>query len=189
MAVFTALLDANVIYSAPVLDIILEVSATGLFRTRWSEDIHEEWMRSLKENRPDISDEKIERRRRRMDEAFEQPLITGYEDQITSLNLPDEKDRHVLAAAIVGKADVIVSYNIKDFPDEELSKFGLEVQHPDEFLCYQYTLSETLFLSCVKEVRQRLKSPSYDPEGYIEKLRSCNLEVLSSKLENAAKLI
>ena len=57
-----------------------------------------------------------------------------YESLIPSLDLPDPDDRHVLAAAIVGRCDVIVPQNLKDFPANVLDRYGIDKQHPDEFL-------------------------------------------------------
>ncbi len=69
-----------------------------------------------------------------MNDAVRDCLVTGYEDLIASLSLPDPDDRHVLAAAIRADADVIVTYNLKDFPAETLAPFDIEAQHPDDFL-------------------------------------------------------
>lgn len=173
----------------PVTDIVLELAATGLFRVRWTEDIHDEWVRNVAADRPDISSEVVQRRRDRMDEAIPQALVTGYRPLIDRLNLPDPTDRHVLAAAIVGRVDLIVSYNTKDFPEKELAPYGIEVQHPDEFLNHQRTLNEPLFLTCVKVIRERLSKPKYTPDGYIENLRSCQLQVVAAELEKVKSLI
>jgi PIN domain len=189
LATFTALLDANVLYSMPVTDIVLELAATGLFRARWTEDIHDEWVRNVAADRPDILSEVVHRRRNKMDEAIPQALVTGYRPLIDKLNLPDANDRHVLAAAIVGRVDVIVTYNIKDFPENVLSPYGIEVQHPDEFLNHQRTLNETLFITCVKTIRDRLSKPKYDAEGYIGNLRKCHLQVVAAELEKVKALI
>ncbi len=186
---FTALLDANILYSMPVTDIVLELAATGLFRARWTDDIHDEWMRNIISDRPDLPEEQIRRRRSRMDDAIPQARVTGYSQLIDRLSLPDPYDRHVLAAAIVGRVDVIVSYNIRDFPEKELSPYGIEVQHPDEFLNHQRTLNETLFITCVKTIRERLSKPKYDPEGYIQNLRSCQLQVVAGELDKVKALI
>lgn len=190
MAVFTALIDANVLYSIPVTDLLLELASTGLYRARWSEDIHEEWIRNVINDRPDLSEEAIRTRRQQMDKAVpHQPLVTGYQDIIPGLELPDSSDRHVLAAAIVGDADVIVTFNLKHFPEGKLAPYGIEAQHPDEFLNFQRTLNETLFLQCVKEIRSRLSKPKYSTDAYIENLRNCHLPLFADELEKARSLI
>ncbi|MCH9808232.1 MAG: PIN domain-containing protein [Alphaproteobacteria bacterium] len=189
MAVYTALLDANVIYSIPVTDLVLELASTGLFRARWSDAIHDEWVRNVAQDRPDLSKAQINARREAMDRAIPQALVTGYHDVIGDLNLPDSNDRHVLAAAIVGRADVIVTFNLKDFPIDALAPYGIEAQHPDEFLNFQRTLDEPLFLECVKQIRSRLSKPNYTPEAFIENLRSCQLQVIADELSKAKGLI
>lgn len=68
-----------------------------------------------------------------MDQAVPDCLVVGYESPVDSLSLPDGNDRHVLAAAIVARAGVIVTFNTQDFPERVLKSYGLEAQHPDEF--------------------------------------------------------
>ena len=113
---FTVVLDACVLYSAPLRDLLLSVAETGLYRPRWTEAINDEWTKSLKAKFPEKSD-KIDRTRLLVDRSVPDCLITGYESLIPSLSLPDENDRHVFAAAICGRADVIVTTNVRDFPD------------------------------------------------------------------------
>ena len=185
---YTALLDANVLYPAPVMDLMLELASTGLYRARWSDDIHDEWVRNLTRDHPDKA-EAIEKRRDNMDRAIPQALVTGYHDLIEGLQLPDPDDRHVLAAAIVGRADVIVTFNLKDFPDDRLAQYGIEAQHPDEFLNFQRTLDEALFLQCVKAIRSRLTRHKYTADAYIENLRTCHLPVIADELSKARQLI
>ena len=121
MAGFTALLDACVLYPAPLRDLLIETALTGVYRARWSNAIHEEWIGSLLRQRPDLDPEILARTRALMDSAIPDCLVNGYEPLIPSLHLPDSNDRHVLAAAVSGRADVIVTFNLKDFPDETLS--------------------------------------------------------------------
>jgi predicted nucleic acid-binding protein len=189
LPVFTALFDANVLYSIVITDIVMELASTGLFRARWSDHIHEEWIRNVVKNRPDIPPEAIERRRSSMDTHFPDALVTGYQPLIDSLALPDPDDRHVLAAAISGRADVVVTLNLADFPLAALAPYELEAQHPDEFLNHQRTLDESNFLTCIKAIRARLKNPKYSAEGYIDHLRVSGLQVVAAELMRAKALI
>ena len=146
-------------------------------------------VRHVIQDRPDLSLQQIERRRDQMDAAVPQALVTGYEPLIAGLKLPDPGDRHVLAAAITGRADVIVTFNLKDFPEAALAPYEIEVLHPDEFLNHQRTLNEPLFLRCVKTIRGRLSRPKYTPEAYIHHLRNSKLQIVAAELEKAKALI
>ena len=100
-------------------------------------------------------------------------LVTDFEQLIEILELPDPDDRHVLAAAIKGRADLIVTANLRDFPAGPLSKWGIEAQHPDEFLTHQFHLSQPIFLQAVRTVRERLKHPPKSfVEDYLDTLRA-----------------
>ncbi|OXI19018.1 PIN domain-containing protein [Burkholderia sp. AU15512] len=128
---YTAVLDACVLYPAPVRDLMLSLSVAGLFRARWTEDIHDEWIRNLLKQRDDVKPEALQRTRQMMDESVPDCLITGYKPFVESLVLPDPNDRHVLAAAIVGHADAIVTFNMKDFPGDDVAlNHGIEILHP-----------------------------------------------------------
>ncbi len=116
-------------------------------------------------------------------------LVTDYASLISGLSLPDPNDRHVLAAAIKGRADVIVTFNLKDFPNQELGQIGIEAQHPDVFFSYQRTLDETLFLRVVKEARAALQAPPSSPADYIGGLRRQGLQNVADELEKAMPLI
>jgi len=107
---YTALLDACVLYSAPVTDLLLRAALTDLCRVKWTVEIHDEWMRNLARNRSDLPQWKIERRRDLMDRHARDALVTGYAALIPTLDLPDLEDRHVLAATIIGRADVILTF-------------------------------------------------------------------------------
>ena len=126
--------DANVFYSIVLTDLLLSLSVAELLRPRWTAHIHEEWMRNLLADRPELERAKIERRRDMMDRAIDDCLITGYEPLIPTLQLPDADDRHVLAAAIHSQAQVILTSNLRDFPATALAPHGIVAQGPDEFL-------------------------------------------------------
>lgn len=72
-----------------------------------------------------------------MNAVFDDACVEGWEELLGAISLPDESDRHVMAAVIQGRADLIVTANLKDFPTEVLGRFNLETQHPDEFFVNQ----------------------------------------------------
>jgi predicted nucleic acid-binding protein len=125
----TAVIDACVLYSAPVRDLVIRLAQADLLRPRWTADIHGEWMRSVLSNNPHISRDRLERTRQLMDVAVRDCLVTEHSVLVDSLTLPDPDDRHVLAAAIQGEAEVIVTYNLADFPADALARFNIEVLH------------------------------------------------------------
>jgi hypothetical protein len=113
---YTALFDACVFYKAPLRDLLVELSALGLFRAKWTDRIQEEWITNLLTNRSDLTREQLDRTKQLMTQAVLDCLVRDFETLEPSLELPDRNDRHVLAAAIHCKADVIVTFNLKDFP-------------------------------------------------------------------------
>lgn len=156
---FRAFLDASVLYPASLRNLLMRLTLNGLFKAQWSADVHEEWIRSLIRNRPDLSRDNLLRIRDAMDEHAEDALVTGYETLIDSLTLPDLNDRHVLAAAIVCHADVIVTCNLKDFPLETLAHYGIEAQHPDEFVRHLFDLAPVLVVDAVRDQQEALTRP------------------------------
>ncbi len=140
---FTAILDANVLYPAPVRDILLHLASEELYKPKWTNKIHEEWIRNLLIKRTDLKEASLLSAKAAMNAAFPDANIIQYETLITSLFLPDEDDRHILAAAIKDKVDVIVTFNTKDFPTATAKKFDIEVQHPDNFISNLIQLNES----------------------------------------------
>lgn len=185
----TALLDANVLYPAPLRDLFLQLAVADLFKAKWSADIHREWMDALLRNEPHRDRAALKRTRDLMDKATRDSLVTGYEPLIPALTLPDPDDRHVLAAAIVGRCDVIVTQNLKDFPDEVLAPFNVATQHPDEFLCDHLALAPGSFCSAVRRVRARLVNPRYSVEEYLETLTRQGLVATAGELQSFAELL
>ena len=172
MASFTAFYDADVLYGSQLRNLMMHLALTGLFRARWSAGVHEEWMTRLLRNRPDLRREKLERTRMLMDKHAEDALVTGYEDLIEGLRLPDPNDRHVQAAAIRGRADVIVTRNVRDFPADVLGPFGIEARHPDEFVVHLLDLAPGLVIDAARRHRESLKNPEKTVEQYLEMLEA-----------------
>lgn len=186
---FTVLFDADVFYRAPVRDLLLQLATKGLFRGRWTNQIHDEWIENLLKNRPSLSREQLERTRELIDSSVLGCLVTDYEELMKGITLPDPNDIHVLAAAMRAQAQVIVTYNTKDFPQVSLSKYGIEPQHPDTFLRCQMDLNLPMVLSCVKTVRARLKNPPKTAKEYLQTLFSQQLTQTVDVLRQYVNLI
>lgn len=140
----------------------------GSLQAKWTNDIHEEWIRSVLENRSDLKRDQLERTRDLMNENVLDCLVTGYESLIPTLTLPDEGDHHVLAAAIVGRADVIVTFNLKDFPASALQMYGIEAQHPDDFIRHLLDLSPEQVFLAARQQRLALRRPPKTVEEMLD---------------------
>lgn len=182
MATFGVVYDACVLYPAPLRDLLMHLALTDLFRAKWTETIHDEWMRNVRANRPDLLPEKLERVRRLMDANVQDCLVSGYEDLIGSLVLPDPNDRHVLAAAIRGRATVIVTYNLADFPPAALKPYGVQAQHPDDFLLRLLALDREKVLGAVRDQRANLRNPSKTAEELLATFEQQRLTQTVSQL-------
>lgn len=179
---YSALLDANVLYPAPIRDILLQLAKDDMYRARWTDAIQLEWIEALLRNEPCRDRDRLERTRKRMESATRNALISGYENLIQGLNLPDPNDRHVLAAAVAGNCNVIVTWNLKHFPDQEIGKFGIETQSPDVFLVNHLDLVPQRFCASVRKIRLRLKNPPFTVEEYLSNLITSGLDVTVAEL-------
>jgi hypothetical protein len=185
----TVVLDACVLYSASVRDLLLHVAETGLYRPRWTEAINDEWTTNLKSRRPDLPVERIDRTRREMNNSVPDCLVTGYEGLISSLSLPDANDRHVLAAAVCIHADLIVTINTADFPDSVLASFGIKAWHPDNLVMYLLDLDAETVYSAIKVLRESLKKPPLTPEAYLDNLAKVGLSRSAARLRRDISFI
>src|SRR5450631_1494690 len=137
---FVVIYDANVLYPSTLRDVLIRLAQTGLVQAKWTETILDETFRSLHANRPDLDETRLQGTRNLMNLAVRDAVVTGYEPLIGSLHLPDLDDRHVLAAAIRARAQIIVTFNLSDFPPEALTDWDVEAKHPDDFLVDQFHL-------------------------------------------------
>jgi predicted nucleic acid-binding protein len=179
---FTVLYDASVLYPAPLRDLLMQLALTDLYRARWTEQIHQEWIRSLLKKRPNLTAEQLDYTRQLMNRHVRDCLIAHYESLIPALSLPDPDDRHVLAAAIKGEVDVIVTMNLRDFPVSVLSQYEVEAQHPDDLIVDLIDLDPYAVVEAVKICRARLKNPPKTVEEYLYTLTKQQLAVSVSRL-------
>jgi len=176
MAMLVAFFDANVLYPAELRSFLMYLALIGVFRAKWSHDVHEEWISNLLLNRPDLTRQQLERTRALMDRSAVDALVTGYESLIPQLILPDEDDRHVLAAAIHAGANVIVTKNLKDFPMEAVQEFNIEPQHPDEFILHLLEFAPEDVCDAAETHCRSLKNP---PKTMVEYLAMLEAQGLS----------
>jgi len=137
--VYVALLDAACLVPVVITDTLLRLAEQGLFRPIWSEKIIDEARQALTIVHPELPDVAIARRLRAMNDSFEDAVVPtdAWLPLVEGLELPDPDDTHVVAAAIAGRAECIVTPNLKDFPDKLLASHGIRAVSPDTFLLDQ----------------------------------------------------
>ncbi|MFE1748501.1 PIN domain-containing protein [Coleofasciculus sp. H7-2] len=170
MTSFTVVYDACVLYPAALRDLLVELALTDLFNARWTEEIHNEWMRNVLQNRPDIKLEQLTRTKNLMNISIKNCLVTRYEAMIPQLQLPDQNDRHVLAAAIQCNASLIITFNLRDFPTEALAPYSIQSQHPDDFILSLINLNRAVVCQAAERQRSRLKNPPKTLDEYLDTL-------------------
>jgi PIN domain len=176
------MLDASVCYPAPLRDLLMWFARVGLCEPRWSEMVHEEWIRNLLEDRPDLSPGQLAYTKSQMNKAAPMATVTGFEALIPSLNLPDLDDRHVLAAAIHGQAQFLVTHNLRHFPREALAEFGIEPIHPDDFVLNCYEDQPMLVRAALRGQRELMRKSPATQEELMETFRRQRLLRFEARL-------
>lgn len=178
-----AVLDACILYPPSLRDLLMRLAIAGAYAPRWTEEIHAEWIHNVLADNPEVTPAQLERTRRLMDQTISDAVVSGYEARIPALSLPDANDRHVLAAAIEAQAPLIVTFNLSDFPNAVLGKYGVQAVHPDDFLSGLFDDDAALFLRAVQAHRASLHHPPKDAAGYVQTLRTNRLKELAMRLE------
>lgn len=186
---YLAFLDANVIHPAFLRGAMLWFADERLFRPAWSNDVLAEWRRSLKRRHPDVSDDQLDSMQSVMTEQFPDAEITGYEAIAAALDLPDPNDRHILAAAVVGKCHGIITANLKDFPADKIAPFKMEVIHPDDFIVNIIDLHPGRALAACKRHRAAMTKSTPSQEEYLERFLACGLVQAHGRLSDNKELL
>lgn len=147
------------LYPSTLRDLLIRIAQARLVQAKWTDRILDEVFKNLLVNRPDLDPTALARTRTLMICAVRDCLITGYEPLINGLDLPDPDDRHVLAAAIKARAQVIVTSNLKDFPAECLARWDIEAKSPDEFVSDQVDLDGKIVWGCVQQIADTWRKP------------------------------
>lgn len=174
MKIPSAVLDTNVIFPIEIRDLLFWFAYDELFNPKWSKHIFEEWEIVLQ--RKGINEKEIKKRINWANLAFPFAMVKNYKSLIDDLELPDEKDRHVLAAAIKSKADFIVTNNLKDFPKAYLAQYGLIVKSADDFLLEIIKSNPEVATNSFKKLVANRKNPNLDKFQVLEALERNGLK-------------
>lgn len=184
-----AIYDSCILYPAPLRDLLMHLAVTDLFQAKWTDTIHQEWMKNVLANRPDLTLNQLERTRDLMNMHVRDCLVTGHEALIPTLLLPDPNDHHILAAAIFTAASIIITYNLKDCPIESTQIYGIEAWHPDDFISYFIDIEPGIVCAAVRKLRATLKKPVIEQKLYLEILACQSLPKTVVKLQKFTELL
>ena len=164
----TVVYDANILHPASLRDLLIRLACTDLYRARWTDAILDEMVTSVIRANPELDPARLARTRHLMVKAVPDCLVTGYEPLIQAIELPDANDRHVVAAAIRCHAQIIVTNNLRDFPNSALSQFGIDAQSPDRFV---HHLLGTAFDEVTTTIARQAEALSQPPRSYNQLLK------------------
>ena len=182
---FIVVYDSNVLYPNTLRDLLIRLAQSGIVQAKWTDLILDEVFTNIAKNRPDIDPEKSAILRQKMNDAVGDVLVTGYEPLINAVKLPDPDDRHVLAAAIKGKAQVIVTDNMKHFPKSVLATWGIEPKRPDDFVLDQISLDAKVVYACVQQIVDSRKRRPESVEDVLAQLERSGLADSAAALRAA----
>lgn len=185
---YAAVLDACVLHPSFLRASLLWLAKERLFRPLWSDRILDEWQLSVARKRLDITAAKLAGHRKEM-LTFEDAMVAAGSISLTGLALPDPRDGHVIETAVLGRADAIITTNLKHFPPAELAKLGLEAVHPDRFLVNMIDLDPVLAISALKRQRESMTQSQPSIETYLERFERCSLIQTRVKLAEFEDLL
>ena len=169
------MLDANVLFPARLRDLFVRLAIAGIYRARWSDLILDECFRNIRLQRPDIASEGLKRTRDLMTAAIVDATVTDFDHMIEQFELPDHDDRHVAAAALVGGASIILTFNLRDFPAEVLEPHGLTALSPDAFARELFKHDPDIVLDVLVEQAASLRNPPTTFEQLLDGLREAGM--------------
>jgi predicted nucleic acid-binding protein len=172
---YPVILDACVLFPAPIRDLLLHLASEDLYQPKWSDAIQEEWCRNLLLKRPDLNSAQLKRTVKEMNRAFPDANVTDFESKIEGLVLPDRGDLHVLAAAIHCQARILVTFNLKDFPKKQLREFRIEPRHPDNFILDLIDHSPDRVVLAFRNQIKLLRNPPKTETQVLVILEKCGL--------------
>lgn len=176
--------DACVLYPFHLRNILVQVAVDELVDGRWTNEIHEEWIRNLAADRPSIPIQRLQATRQLMNHALPKATVTGHEHYVATVRLPDRDDRHVVAAAIAACASVILTWNLRDFPERELGKFNLLKETPDSFLVGLHEKFPGPVIGSLANARRNLRKSRVSATDFIDILANQKLTRFAKIMRN-----
>lgn len=185
MANFKVILDSNIIFSITKSNLLMWVSQEGIYQPQWSEKIESEVLIAVERQMGKEALEGVNSRLESMRSSVEEPIITGYEFLIDSIDLStDPDDRHIVAAACHAGAELIVTQNLKDLPDDELEPYGIRAISVDDFMMDLIDLDKEAVLRSLINCRENYKNPKKTVEEFLDLLKRNKFDKFVAKLES-----
>ncbi len=180
------LYDANLLYPFHLRNLLVQLGVNRLVAPRWTDAIHDEWIGTLVAAGR-ASRARLERTRDIMKRILPEADVRGYEHRVSALVLPDDHDRHVLAAALEAGARTILTFNTKDFPADTLAPFGMVARDPDAFLCELDAKDPEAMAEVVEAARLNLSRTAPTEEAFLDALARQRLVHLAGRLRRARR--
>ncbi|MGF9566873.1 PIN domain-containing protein [Neorhizobium sp. BT27B] len=186
---FTVLIDANCLAGALRRNMILSLAEAGFYRVRWSARIMDETARAI----DTITGGKADSSKQidAMTRAFPEATVEDFEELERLLidgGLRDVGDAHVIAAAIKCGASVIVTDNLRDFPEKTLKPLGLEAQGSDGFIADCIDLDNAQAMAALNKMRLRFKHPELTWDAICQKVEAQGLTQSASMMQKFSDL-
>ncbi len=165
-----AVFDACILYPFHLRNLLVQCAVDRLIEARWTDEIHDEWIRNLVANNPGLSIPRLRQTRDLMKSVLPAADVTGYQQHIATITLPDPGDRHVVAAGIAAGASAIVTWNLRHFPAQELAKHGLIKQTPDALLMDLYGANPGVTVTTTASARRNLTKSGVAAPDFLKAL-------------------
>ncbi len=173
MSKYRALIDANVWYSAVLRDVFIEFAYWDFYKPLWSNEIFNETQRNLEFSSSDYAATFI-RHKSYIFDLFPDGLVIDFTGHAGPLKDVHVKDEHVLAAALVGGADALVTFNTRDFPLDAFERYGLDIVHPDDFLLDQFFLNPQNSLTALARLLNDYSNPVLTVQEYASRITAAS---------------
>jgi len=180
-----AVLDANVLYPAPLRDLLHNLAFLDVFNPKWTSQIQNEWISNLLINRKDLRKSQLTRTVNLMNQTFSDANIINYSKIEREFELLDKNDKHGLAAAIKSESKFIVTFNIKDFPKSTLSDYNIERITPDDFIMKLIKQNEELVNNAFENQRLSLKNPTMTKSELLNVFKTFKLTKTIARLRKS----